>query len=61
MGTQRMTDHEHEELRDQLNHATTVVCPRCVRGSVTGPNGEHWRCAFCGGTGLLREPADDDD
>jgi hypothetical protein len=22
-------------------------CPYCVRGFVTGPNGESWRCSFC--------------
>lgn len=31
----------------------TRPCERCVRGSVEGPNGEWWRCAYCAGTGRV--------
>ena len=27
-------------------------CPHCTRGTTTGPNGEVWRCHFCGGSGV---------
>lgn len=28
-----------------------VPCPHCTRGTVTGTNGQRWRCTYCQGTG----------
>jgi hypothetical protein len=30
---------------------TLIPCPRCVKGTVKGPNGTQWRCGRCKGTG----------
>ena len=38
---------------------TPIQCGHCDRGSRTGPNGEHWRCAFCRGTGQILVPVKD--
>jgi hypothetical protein len=61
--------HEHEELRAQLDALsraaftpmpTVVPCPHCTHGSRTGPNGEHWRCYACAGTGRIMDYASAD-
>lgn len=36
---------------------TLIPCPRCVHGSVKGPNDTQWRCGRCKGTGKV--PSDD--
>lgn len=33
---------------------TLIPCPRCVRGSVKGPNDTQWRCGRCHGTGKIQ-------
>ena len=61
-GIERLADDSHRvdtrvhasggELpgQDGCSPAPTP-CPHCTRGTTTGPNGEVWRCYFCGGTG----------
>jgi hypothetical protein len=34
----------------------SIPCPRCVKGTVSGPNGTFWRCHTCRGTGRV-DPA----
>jgi hypothetical protein len=32
-----------------------MKCPYCEKGTMTGPNGESWRCSVCNGIGTIPE------
>lgn len=63
-GIERLADDSHRvdtrvhasggELpgQDGCSPAPTP-CPHCTRGTTTGPNGESWRCSYCGGSAVM--------